>query len=189
MQALNIELFGWINGSHPPAADFLLWLARYGSLLCAFALGWAFCFRPKERLYAVAILLAAAVTAMAVHVLAPAIDAPRPFMLGLGVLRLDHGPRGSMPSAHAAVMFTVALLLLMRPSLRIAGIVALVLAGITGWARVYAGVHFPLDIAGGLLLAGLVVIGTHVVLRLFDLWPKLSSRKTLPASPRRSARS
>ncbi|MDM0111130.1 phosphatase PAP2 family protein [Variovorax sp. J22R133] len=166
MQALNIELFEWINHSHAPEA-LLLWFASHGALLCALLVVGVLCLRPRDGLYAFGIVVAAAVAALVVHGLARAIDEPRPFMLGLGTLRMGHGPRGAMPSAHAAVMFTCALLMLQRPSLRLAGLVALALAAITGWARVYAGVHFPFDIVGGLLLAAVIAAGARLVSRLW----------------------
>ena len=55
---------------------------------------------------------------MLAHALADAIGMPRPFMMGLSPAHIEHGARGSLPSAHASVMFTVALLLCLRPSLR-----------------------------------------------------------------------
>ena len=42
-----------------------------------------------------------------------------------------------------------------RPALGGLGLATLALAAVVGLSRVYLGVHFPLDIAGGLLLAPL----------------------------------
>ncbi|MBT2304886.1 phosphatase PAP2 family protein [Variovorax paradoxus] len=104
----------------------------------------------------VAVLAASAVAAVLAHWLAAAINLPRPFVLGLSPAYIPHGARGSLPSAHASVMFTIALAFLLRPGLRGLGVAAAALAVATGWARIYVGIHFPIDIAAGLLLAAAV---------------------------------
>ena len=82
-----------------------------------------------------------------------------------------------MPSTHATVMFFIALALAARPSLRRWAPAAALLALATGWARVYVGVHFPSDIAGGLVLA-LAVQGLYIALQ----W--LATRRVAPAFAR-----
>lgn len=82
--------------------------------------------------------------------------APRPFALGLSDNHLGHGPRAGLPSTHAAVMSSVVAFMSAaapgHPLLAV--LVALALA--TGWARVYAGAHFPSDVLLGLGLGGVV---------------------------------
>ncbi len=156
MRALDLVLFGWIGaGMHP--TPWLLSLgiaiAERGAWLSVLILAWAAWRHPAERVYLMGTLAACGVTAMLVHALASAIDLPRPFMLGLSPAYIPHGARGSFPSAHAAVMSTVAAILLIRPGLRRAGMAAAAAAALTGWARIYIGVHFPLDIVGGVVLA------------------------------------
>jgi membrane-associated phospholipid phosphatase len=58
---------------------------------------------------------------------------------------------------HATGMFFVALAFTDRPNLRKAGPALLVLATVTGWARIFVGVLFPTDIVAGLLLAAALV--------------------------------
>jgi undecaprenyl-diphosphatase len=77
---------------------------------------------------------------------------PRPFAIGLGHQWIPHADDSSLPSDHATLAFSVACSLLLHAGTRLPGIV-LALAGIAiGWARMYAGVHFPLDIVCGVLL-------------------------------------
>jgi undecaprenyl-diphosphatase len=172
--------------THPDTALFLLmtagpspapWLlpvasalAEGGAWLCAVLMGWAAWRQPRERSYLLAALAMAGATSFLSHALADRIALPRPFVLGLGPAYIAHGPSAAMPS----VMFFIALALAARPSLRRWAPVAALLALATGWARVYVGVHFPSDIAGGLVLA-LGVQGLFMGLQ----W--LASRRVAPA--------
>jgi membrane-associated phospholipid phosphatase len=157
MQALNIALFQAIGAGHTPNSE-VLWLASIvaesASWLCVALMGWVAWRRPSQRVYAMVTLVVAAAAAMLAHALADAIAMPRPFMVGLSPAHIEHGARGSLPSAHASVMFTVGLLFCLRASIRKIGLAIVAIAVLTGWARIYVGVHFPLDIAAGLLLAG-----------------------------------
>ncbi len=76
---------------------------------------------------------------------------PRPFATGFGQQFLEHSPDASFPSDHGTILFSIALALLLSKS-RFGGI-ALVLALATAWARVYLGVHWPLDMLGSFVVA------------------------------------
>jgi undecaprenyl-diphosphatase len=160
MQDLNVSLFQAMAAGHSPNAA-LLWLATViaegGGVWLAVALvAWIAWRHPSQRAFLVATLFATGAASLLAHGLAQAIHMPRPFVVGLSPAYIAHGARGSMPSAHASVMFTLALVLCLRAPLRRAGLIVFVLAALTGWARVYVGVHFPFDVAGGLLLAVVV---------------------------------
>jgi undecaprenyl-diphosphatase len=80
-------------------------------------------------------------------------QAPRPFMRGLSPNHLGHSARGGFPSTHAMVMGSVlGFMLLVLPAAHplLAGMALTVAA--TGWARVCAGAHFPLDVLAGTAL-------------------------------------
>ncbi|OIR00375.1 putative undecaprenyl-diphosphatase YbjG [mine drainage metagenome] len=77
---------------------------------------------------------------------------PRPFMLGLGHAWLQHAADSSFPSDHMTVFAAIALTLLCGGALGLAAAVGA--AGLAvAWARVFLGVHFPLDMAGAVLVA------------------------------------
>ena len=78
---------------------------------------------------------------------------PRPFMIPTGVLLIAHLPETSFPSDHATLMFAISLMFLTFRELRGTGAILFVLSFISGLARVYAGLHFPFDIAGSLFVA------------------------------------
>jgi undecaprenyl-diphosphatase len=78
---------------------------------------------------------------------------PRPFMIPTGMLLIAHVPETSFPSDHATLMFAISLMFLTFRELRSKGAILFVLSFISGLARVYVGVHFPMDIAGSLFVA------------------------------------
>ena len=76
-------------------------------------------------------------------------DRPRPYqVMADAVLRQQPAHGTSFPSSHTAVTLAVAIALVpfMARPLAATGIGYAVL---TGWSRVYLGVHYPLDILGG----------------------------------------
>ena len=156
---LNIALFRVLGAGYQPDAHFL-WLAGIvaedSAWLCVALMAWAAWRHPAQRFHVLGALLAAAVASALAHVLAEAIAMPRPFVMGLSPAHIEHGVRGSLPSAHATVMFTIGLVFCLRAALRKTGLAILGVAFVTGLARVYVGVHFPLDVIAGLLLAGLI---------------------------------
>lgn len=96
---------------------------------------------------AVALLIAAAISA--------AYDHPRPFVVRSDVVKLiPHGSDSSFPSDHATAAFAIAAGIgLYRARL---GVMLLALAFSIAFARVYVGVHYPVDVAGGAALGILV---------------------------------
>jgi undecaprenyl-diphosphatase len=83
---------------------------------------------------------------------------PRPFMIPAGTLLIVHVPESSFPSDHATIMFSISLMLLVCRDFKRSGAIFFILAFISGLARVYSGLHFPMDIAGSLLVASLSVV-------------------------------
>jgi membrane-associated phospholipid phosphatase len=165
VNALNFALFQWISAGTQPVPWVLLVakaLALWGSWLGLGILVVAMWLHRVDRAYLCAVAVLAGATAFASHAIALSLDMPRPFVLGLAPAYIEHAGRGSLPSTHAAVMFMVALAFLLRPGLRRLGMPLLVLAAATGWSRIYVNVHFPLDIAAGLLLA-IAVVSTFAV--------------------------
>lgn len=78
----------------------------------------------------------------------------RPFVENIGYNFLHHAADDSFPSDHGTVIFTFALAFLCWHRLW-SGSLLMVLAVVIAWSRVYLGVHWPLDMLGG-LLAGMI---------------------------------
>ena len=85
---------------------------------------------------------------------------PRPFMVEIGQTFLLHAPDSSFPSDHATGMFSVALALALgrlRETRRF-GMALLCLAVVVAWARVFLGVHWPLDMVAAFVVSALAAL-------------------------------
>lgn len=82
---------------------------------------------------------------------------PRPFVMGIGHTFLEHAPDPSFPSDHGTIFASIALTLLLGGVRRYGMLIAL--SGVAvGWARIFVGVHFPLDMAGAVVVAGVAFL-------------------------------
>ncbi|CAM4139944.1 undecaprenyl-diphosphatase [Acinetobacter pragensis] len=80
---------------------------------------------------------------------------PRPFVMDLGRTLIEHSPTGSFPSNHMTIFSSIAFAYYFSAQ-REVGKFLIILAWLVAWSRVYVGVHFPIDMVGGFLLALLV---------------------------------
>lgn len=168
-----------INGHHSPFWDDVMWtLTHTYAWLPLYLLLIALMFvcygRRAWRAVLVVLLAVALSDIISSGILKPLIHRPRPTHNPdlVGQLRLFPKPGGGyyyggpfgFPSSHAANCGTLALTsyLLLRPFLRKRWPMALFLLCyfiIVCYTRMYLGVHYPLDILAGTLLA--IVIGFH----------------------------
>ena len=90
---------------------------------------------------------------------------PRPFMIGLGHTWTYHAPDSSFPSDHVTVLTSIGLTLRVGGTFRLAAAVLMLDLAIA-WARVFVGVHFPLDMVGAVAVAGAVYVVTLPLWRI-----------------------
>jgi undecaprenyl-diphosphatase len=159
MEAFNRTLFLWINApAHPNAllltlatvlAEYLFWLIPIGV-----AVSWL---RGGEhtRKVLLEVTTAALVALLINQAIGLVWQHPRPFMIGLGHHFLAHAADSSFPSDHLTLMWAVAFSLMMHHRWRLTGVALALLALPVAWARIYLGVHFPLDMAGAVVVASL----------------------------------
>ncbi|KQM75383.1 phosphatase PAP2 family protein [Xylophilus sp. Leaf220] len=155
MNDLNLSLFHAAAAGHAPHAATLvaaLFVIEYAGMAVLALLAVGLWRKPGERLTLVLVLLATMLVSLMAKNIALAIGFPRPFMLGLSAVYLDHAVRPGFPSTHASSGFALAFMLLVRPELRLLGLGVLALLVPTLWARVYTGLHFPRDLAAGAAL-------------------------------------
>ena len=157
MESLNIHWFLLLNAPAHPApfayaaamlcAEYLIWLVPAGLVL-----GWLRAGLAVRRQLLLAALCGLA--ALAVNqLIGLAWYHPRPFEMGLGHTLVPHVADSSFPSDHLTLLWAVAFALLGKPT-RVEGLALAVIGLPVAWARIYLGVHFPLDMVGALLVAG-----------------------------------
>lgn len=173
----NTQLFLWLNATSPAGASaatqagvlqLAIFLAQYLIALLPLSL-LALCWRgdAAQRRAVLHALLAIVLTWAVVLWIDHVYPHPRPFMLGLGQLRIAHAPTPSFPSHHLSPWWAGAFALCLNRSTRLWG-VALALLGLPmAWARIYLGVHFPLDMLGAATVGASSAAVTAVLLLWF----------------------
>jgi len=158
LEGFNLKLFYWLHngaGQRPLVDGFAVFMAEAGPylLMGGLVLLW-FAGDDMRRRALLEATEAASVGLLVNQLVGLLYYHPRPYMLGLAQPLIGHSPENSFPSDHATLMLTAAMYMLCRPGCRRPGLLFLVFALSTAWGRVYAGVHFPFDILGSLLVAG-----------------------------------
>jgi len=163
-------LFRLINDAHSPLGDmFFGTITGLGdglviSLLCSLLM----LFRLR---LGIASLLAFLVSGLIAQLLKRLFDMPRPPAVLDHVHVLGHSLTShSFPSGHAAsdgVMVLLAFLLWSRADWRSWGVAMLFLLAAIG--RIYVGVHFPVDVAAGLMIG---IVTMWLFWRWSQSWPE-----------------
>jgi len=156
IEAFNRTLFLQINaGDDTPAwlvhvavglADFLIYLIPL--LLLGMWL-WGDTARRNQAIKACLVTLLALAANQLIGFLW---QHPRPFMIGLGHTWIPHAADSSFPSDHMTVFAGVGLTLLLDAAL-LFGLATLIVGLSIAWARVFLGVHFPMDMLGAVGIA------------------------------------
>ena len=171
MEDLNHALFLWLNAPEHPSTLLLAiatFFAEYAiwTLPAIIGIGWL---RGSEHTRKV--LLEATASGLAGLLINQIIGLvwqhPRPFTIGLGHTLIPHAADSSFPSDHLTLMWAVAFSFLMHRSPRLAGMALAFLGLPVAWARIYLGVHFPLDMVGAALVAALSAWLTFREVRLY----------------------
>ena len=106
---------------------------------------------------------------------------PRPFAIGLGHTFLAHASDSSFPSDHVTLLSAISFTFFYGGKRQL-GLLALAVDLAVAWARVFVGVHFPLDMLGAAAVAWLACVlgkpfwligGPFVTRALITLYRKL----------------
>jgi len=155
----------------PPVRDKYFWIPLY--ILVAILLVWRF---KRTGLYMILLLGVnfAASDQLSSAVIKPWVQRDRPCndenLKDDVVLRVDRcGVGKSFTSSHATNTFAFAMMLtlLLRKKHRWVAPVSMAWAFLISYAQVYVGVHFPLDIIGGMLLGMLISVILFYLSRKF----------------------
>ncbi|MGU7769887.1 undecaprenyl-diphosphatase [Burkholderia sp. MR1-5-21] len=169
MQNLNLTLFSAINAGPAPQPD-VVRLAIFAADWLVYAipamllLTWMFGARPTRR-QAIEAGVGACVALGLAQVLSHFWFSPRPFMIGVGTQLIPHATDGSFPSDHMTFAWSVAAGMLLAGTTRMTGFVMVAMAAAIAWGRIYAGVHWPFDMAGGVLVGTAGALAAHLYAR------------------------
>ena len=159
MLALNHQLFLLIN-AEPGESHLLIALGRIvagdiiGLVPLLLVLLWVRG-NPDRRSGLVATAIAAALALGANQIVGQFWYEPRPFMIGLGRTLMAHAPENSFPSDHTTFMLTVGIGLIATGGAPRFGRVVTLAGVLVAWARIYLGLHFPLDMLASAIIAGI----------------------------------
>ena len=174
---MDWNLFHTVNGWSRDSAwahGFFRSFADYGTVLFGLALVVAFLIglRGDARVMARSVWTgAAAIVALIVNQpIANIVDRARPYTLHSHVLTLvDRGKDPSFMSDHSLVAGAVAVGLLF--AVRRLGYIAVALAFLMAFTRVYVGAHYPGDVAAGLIFGGgIAAAGIPLADRILVPW-------------------
>ena len=157
LDALDLHIFLQVNGQ-PSAPHWLFvpayFLATQLIYLLPVGLAGSWCWgTERERQLVLHVLFAVLVLLLLNQAIGLAWPRPRPFMLGVGHTFFSHTPTPSFPSNHAGIVWTCGLVLASGIRSRVLGWLTLVAGAGVAWARVFLGVHFPLDMIGAMVTA------------------------------------
>lgn len=160
LENLNYTLFAMINAT-PDSPAWMISIARFIandviSIVPLLAVG-LWLWGPRNQLSAQRQLVMKVAIAMAVSMslsllLGRVFPHNRPFVDHIGYNFLAHSPDYSFPSDHGTIIFTFAVAFIAWHRAW-SGAVLMLVALAIAWSRVYVGVHWPMDMLGGLMVA------------------------------------
>lgn len=174
---LDKSLFLVLNGWHSPFWDFVMywlsdrfiWIPLYAFLLLLIIKK----YKKQAWIVIISVILLIVLTDQISTFLKNAIERPRPChnlsIQGL-VYTLNGNCGGSFGfvSSHATNSFGLAtmILLLFHGKIKLIGLIMIIWASLVSFSRIYLGVHYPLDIAGGFILGTSLAILIFYILSL-----------------------
>jgi membrane-associated phospholipid phosphatase len=157
----NIPLFRLINGSYSDFGD------RFFPLITCFGDGLVlgivlFFLWPCSAVHAILGLESLVISGIFVRILKYTVALPRPpaVLDQVHLVGMEYF-KNSFPSGHTASAFAVGFLFYSYYTRRAWKILALVIAVLVGYSRIYLGIHFPLDAVGG---AGIGLLCSKLIL-------------------------
>jgi undecaprenyl-diphosphatase len=173
---LNDSLFLLLNASgHPDFAVVALaevaaeWVIYATMMLVAALWIWG---QPRRRGQLLATVVGVSAAIGINQLLGMLWYEPRPFIAGLGRTLIEHAPDNSFPSDHATFMCSLGFSLIITAAARRWGILVGFGGLLVAWARVYVGVHYPIDMVASFFVA---LVGAGISLSLVTLmgtWPR-----------------
>lgn len=164
LSSLNTEWFNAINslaGKNPYLDGFMIFLAQF--LIFIVPIYLLFLWFRGDKKFTIFLLLGVLLSLGLSIMIGKIYYHPRPFVLNLTTPLISHSPDSSFPSDHAVVMlsFTIPFFFFKKYK---SGTIFLLLSILVCLARIYCGLHFPLDMIGSFFLS-LIMTSILFILR------------------------
>jgi len=157
IEQLNMSLFHLINqyaGLNPFIDTLTIFAAKYMPLIIILGLIYLWIKRGDKTKDIVLYGVYAAVIGLLInYIIGLVYFHPRPFMIPTGTLLFSYPGDSSFPSDHTTLMLSLTFMLTYFRETRKMGLLFVVLGLIGGFARVFCGVHFPMDILGSVVVS------------------------------------
>lgn len=95
-------------------------------------------------------------------------DDPRPFAVNHFVPLITHKANNGFPSDH--VLWSAAAAAIIFPSNKYLSVILWLLTILVGASRVYVGVHYPIDIVGGIVIAIAVAALVYLIIKRMKIF-------------------
>ena len=165
LENINYALFALINATPSSswwAIEVATFIAKDLIIIVPLLVVALWLWGPNQRQLVFKVMLALALSLSISWVIGHLFPHDRPFVDGVGYNFLHHAADDSFPSDHGTVIFTFALAFLFWHRVW-SGALLLVIASAIAWSRVYLGVHWPLDMLGGLLAGMCGCLGAQLL--------------------------
>ncbi len=166
LEKLNIAIFELINhfaGINPILDEFVKIIANYLPLAFIFCLLYLWFKKSKYQNIVLFSIYSAILGLLLNLITASFYYHPRPFMIPVGKLLIPHAPDTSFPSDHTTFMLSIAFMFIYFKEMRILGLILTIFGLIGGFARIFCGLHFPLDIVGSCAISVLSSLSIHLL--------------------------
>lgn len=180
---MNFDLLQTINGwSGNSALDAVMKFAAADLTFLSFGVVAVLCLRhlTAREIAPVAMVAASLVVAFGLGIVAAGLHPQeRPFTTHPGQLNqlIGHDPGQSFPSDHSTAAFALAFATIVFVSQRW-GAALLGAAVLIGFSRVYSGVHYPGDVLGSIIVAGIAIGGVAVFVHTVSAPAPVRTRST-----------
>ncbi|EKZ6358472.1 undecaprenyl-diphosphate phosphatase [Klebsiella aerogenes] len=165
LENINYALFALINATPASswwAIEVATFIAKDLIIIVPLLVVALWLWGPNQRQLVFKVMLTLALSLSISWVIGHLFPHDRPFVDGVGYNFLHHAADDSFPSDHGTVIFTFALAFLFWHRVW-SGALLLVIASAIAWSRVYLGVHWPLDMLGGLLAGMCGCLGAQLL--------------------------
>lgn len=156
--ALNLQLLNLIYaGTHPNpsvllvakfAAKYLIWVFPLVLIYQAYV-------QRKQRAFLICLAISMGLALVLSYIIGHYFAVARPFVDGYTTAYVHHSADAAFPSDHAILTASIAFTFILARYFTV-GWLLLLTALIIGWARIYVGIHYPLDVFGGWVLGFIV---------------------------------